>query len=374
MQSSWIDKFTRGFFWFGFCVFLGASIPHIAAFYRHFDPNATPGSIQDITDWTIGYLIAIVIDVTDVLVSVAVMKELNRGTKKHHLLGYWAFIVFVMALSWLINWQYNIVYQTDAFAKSDGYQLFSVSVGAINPVIGSAFQLLLLVYTAMAHKFTVQPVKKSAEQLRQEADELEQLAMQQARIDAVKKMQNDNKVGGILDSLGQAKERAKTLFSNGQNQAIEPAKTDVEDEPKTEVCDEQNEDELALSHPSSLSLVRSYDEDANGSETEHPFPLSDPITDHDIAFDNGDIDVAIAFPVVASWLSAGRKTVTLKEIVDGSGRSPKTVKNRIAKRVIKPSGRNPDLYLIDSVIKWLKEEPISRGTGEMPAVQLVANR
>jgi hypothetical protein len=46
----------------------------------------------------IGYLIAIVIDVTDVLVSIDVLKEINRGTKKRHLLGYWAFIVFVMAL------------------------------------------------------------------------------------------------------------------------------------------------------------------------------------------------------------------------------------------------------------------------------------
>ena len=230
MQSSWIDKFTRGFFWFGFCVFLGASIPHIAAYYRHFDPNAS--GITDTTDWTIGYLIAIVIDVTDVLVSVAVMKELNRGTKKRHLLGYWAFILFVMSLSWFVNWQYNIVYQTQAFAKTDAYQIFSITVGSINPVVGSAFQLLLLVYTAMAHKFTVQPVKKSAEQLRHEADELEQVVMQQARIDAVKKMQNDNKVGGIIDTIGQAKERAKTLFGSGQSVKNEALLPDALSEPE----------------------------------------------------------------------------------------------------------------------------------------------
>lgn len=219
MQSTFIDKFTRGFFWFGFCVFLGASIPHIAAYYRHFDPNATPGSFEDMADWTIGYLIAIVIDVTDVLVSIAVLKALNSGARKRDLLGYWAFILFVMALSWFVNWQYNIVYQTGAFAKADSYQMFNLSVGAINPVVGSAFQLLLLVYTAMAHKFTVQPVKKSAEQLRMEADELEQVAMQQARIDAVKKMQNDSKVEGFIDTIGQAKDRAKALFGKSQNEA-----------------------------------------------------------------------------------------------------------------------------------------------------------
>ncbi|MFL5705817.1 MAG: hypothetical protein ACJ8AG_23755, partial [Ktedonobacteraceae bacterium] len=204
MQSSWIDKFTRSFFWFGFAVFLSASIPHLAAYYRHFDPNAT--GWPDFAYWIISYLIAIVIDVTDLLVSIAVLKEINRGTPKRRLIGYWAFIVFVMALSWLVNWQYNIVYGTQAFARADSQQIFGILVGSVNPIIGSAFQMLLLVYTAMAHKFAEKPVKKTAEQLRQEADELEQVAMQQARIDAVKKMQNDNKVDALIDSLGQAKE------------------------------------------------------------------------------------------------------------------------------------------------------------------------
>src|SRR5258708_39675148 len=232
MQSTLFDKIVPKFFWFGFCVFLGASIPHIAAFYRHFDPNATPGSIQDITDWTIGYLIAIVIDVTDVLVSIAVLKAINSGARKRDLIGYWAFIVFVMTLSWLINWQYDIVYQTNSFAKAENIAIFGVLVGSVNPIIGSAFQMLLLVYTAMAHKFAEKPVQKTALQLRQEADELEQVAMQQARIDAVKKLQNDYKVGGLIDSLGQAKERAKTLFGSGQSVNAEVLTPDAVDAPE----------------------------------------------------------------------------------------------------------------------------------------------
>src|SRR5260221_1022108 len=232
MQSSFISKFTFGFFWFGFCVFLGASIPHIAAFYRHFDPNATPGSIQDITDWTIGYLIAIVIDVTDVLVSIAVLKAINSGARKRDLIGYWAFILFVMSLSWFVNLQYDIGYQAHAFAKAENIAIFGVLVGAVNPVIGRAFQLLLLVYTAMAHKFAEKPVQKTALQLRQEADELEQVAMQQARIDAVKKMQNDSKVEGLIDTIGQAKERAKMLFGSGQSVNAEMFTPDAVDAPE----------------------------------------------------------------------------------------------------------------------------------------------
>src|SRR5258706_2091564 len=263
MQSSFIDKFTRSFFWFGFCVFLGASIPHIAAFYRHFDPNATPGSIQDITDWTIGYLIAIVIDVTDVLVSIAVLKAINSGARKRDLIGYWSFILFVMSLSWLVNWQYDIVYQTNAFAKAENIAIFGVLVGAVNPVIGSAFQLLLLVSTAMAHKFAEKPVQKTAEQLRQEADELEQVAMQQARIDAVKKMQNDNKVGGIIDSLEQAKERAKALFGNGQSANAEMLTPDA-----------LNEDENLHEGRTTDPLAGNNNEDESNTEMFTPLPVN----------------------------------------------------------------------------------------------------
>jgi uncharacterized membrane protein YhhN len=38
MESSRMDTWTRRFFWGGFAVFLLASIPHIAAYFRHFDP------------------------------------------------------------------------------------------------------------------------------------------------------------------------------------------------------------------------------------------------------------------------------------------------------------------------------------------------
>src|SRR5258708_16304364 len=356
MQSSWIDKFTRGFFWFGFCVFLGASIPHIAAFYRHFDPNATPGSIQDITDWTIGYLIAIVIDVTDVLVSVAVMKELNRGTKKRHLLGYWAFILFVMSLSWFVNWQYNIVYQTQAFAKTDAYQIFSITVGSINPVVGSAFQLLLLVYTAMAHKFTVQPVKKSAEQLRHEADEMEQVVMQQARIDAVKKMQNDNKVGGIIDTIGQAKERAKTLFSNGQNVLQSEGNTD----PRNASIEEVKTPELEQSEtPSEVDI----EDIQNEPHTKYPDDV---------------LSVLVKFPKVQSWLTTSQRTATIEQVAEVTGLSKRRVVNRVKDGTLKRNSRNQNLVHISSVIEYLKTNPVANrlngDTEAMPRLQLVENR
>ncbi len=339
MTTSWIDKFTRSFFWFGFAVFLSASIPHLAAYYRHFDPNATGWS--DIANWIISYLIAVVIDVTDMLVSIAVLKEINRGTPKRRLIGYWAFIVFVMSLSWLVNWQYNIVYGTQAFARADSQQIFNVSIGSVNPIIGSAFQVLLVVYTAMAHKFAEKPVKKTAEQLRQEADELEQIAMQQARIDAVKKIQNDNRVGGIFDSLGQAKERAKTLFNNSQNQAIEPAEiggTDVKDEPKTEVYVEPNEfKNYAIEEPKQ--------------------EVREPHSGEQVAINADVLEVLKIYPKMEMLLSTGRPTFTLEEVNLATGHGVKLLANRIAKGELKHPPRNNKRVTKDSLLPWLKTAP-----------------
>jgi len=356
MQSSFISKFTFGFFWFGFCVFLGASIPHIAAFYRHFDPNATPGSIQDITDWTIGYLIAIVIDVTDVLVSIAVLKAINSGARKRDLIGYWSFILFVMSLSWLVNWQYDIVYQTNAFAKAENIAIFGVLVGAVNPVIGSAFQLLLLVYTAMAHKFAEKPVQKTALQLRQEADELEQVAMQQARIDAVKKLQNDSKVGGLIDSLGQAKERAKQLFGNGQNEVQSDGNADPKQPPMEAVKTPELEQ---VETPSEVDI----EDVQNEPHTEYPDDV---------------LSVLVKFPKVQSWLTTSQRTATIEQVAEVTGLSKRRVVNRVKDGTLKRNSRNANLVHISSVIEYLKTDPVTNrlngDTGAMPVLQLVGNR
>ncbi len=311
------DKIVQKFFWFGFCVFLAASIPHIAAYYRHFDPNAT--GWVDIFDWCIAYLLAIVIDVTDVLVSIAVLKEINHGSPKRRLIGYWAFIVFVMGLSWFVNWQYNIVYGTQAFAKADSQHIFGVAIGAINPVIGSAFQLLLLVYTAMAHKFAAKPAHKTADQLKQEADELEQIAMQQARIAAVKKMQNENRVIGIFDSLGQAKEQAKALFSNsnsGQDEPLMPAATNAREEPGEEACE--------------------------------------PISGENIAISDDVLDVLKTYPKIEALLSTGRPTFTLEEVNSATGHGVKLLANRLAKGELKHPSRNSRRITRESLLQWLK--------------------
>src|SRR5450755_635585 len=173
-MESRVDRFTSRFFWGGYAVFLLASIPHIAAYFRHFDPVEANGLANSFW-WLIAYAIAIVIDLSDVLVSIAVIKAMKKNAGFGDVFGYWAFIVFIMALSWFFNWQYNVVYGTASFAAADAKSIFGLSVGTVNPIIGSAFQALLLVYTAMAHKFADKPgtsaPTKSLEELRAEAKE-----------------------------------------------------------------------------------------------------------------------------------------------------------------------------------------------------------
>jgi hypothetical protein len=78
-----------------------------------------------------------------------------------------------------------------------------------------------------------------------------------------------------------------------------------------------------------------------------------------------------ASEMIASWLSAGRKTVTFDEICRVSNCTPRIVKNRIAKGLMKRSPRNPGLYHLESVLAWLKSEKKRGEPARKPALLLV---
>src|SRR6266568_249629 len=219
-SMSFSQRFTQVFFWCGFAVFMVASIPHLGAFFRHFDPNTSNPAANGFY-WVIAFLLAIVIDVSDVLVSIAVLKAVANGARVRDVLAYWLFIVFIVLFSWGVNWQYNVVFETSTFAAADKIVLFgTVSLGTINPLVGSAFQVLLLVYTGMAHKFSERP--QTAEQLALEADRLEALEEHQQRIDAYRER---NKKPGLIRTIRRAKNE---LFSKDSEQPQLALDTPVE--------------------------------------------------------------------------------------------------------------------------------------------------
>jgi hypothetical protein len=324
-----VEKFTQGFFWFGYAVFLSASIPHIAAYFRHFDPT-TPYFIENAFYWTIAVLLAVVIDVSDVLVSIAVMRAQANGAKFRDVAGYWLFILLIMSLSWFFNWQYNVVYGTGAFHTVDQNVIWGgVTVGGINPVIGSAFQLLLLVYTGMAHKFAQKPKVLSLEDMKKEADEAEQRAEYQTRIDAVKRAQREQVRQNFFESLRQTKKEV-TAFVKGEDE--DPLNGSI-DEESSEQQSELDEEISENSSEEYARIARMNEESITSSETGASESLK--------ASRNG---------------STKRVYVSLEEAVELLQYELSYVKSLRTKGVLKTAGRNSDLISLASIKSFLSKK------------------
>lgn len=215
-KKSFIENFTISFFWFAFAVFLLASAPHIATYFRHFSGDVSTNNwLQDDFDWVISWLIAIVIDASEILVSIALMKEQKLNAGLHKTAPYWLFVIFIMGLSWFINWQYNLVYQSTSFHTVDSIKLpfwTGHTIGDINPAIGGCFVVLMLVYSGMAHKFR----SETLEEINAQNAEMEK------KKDAIKKRQDllkeisggdNSEKKDAIDSAFDVAERAKNRWS-----------------------------------------------------------------------------------------------------------------------------------------------------------------
>jgi hypothetical protein len=334
-----IEKFTRAFFWVGYVVFLSASIPHVAAYFRHFDP-VTSNHFEDISYWVIAVAIAVVIDVSDVLVSIAVIRAKANGATLKDTFLFWVFIFLIMALSWFFNWQYNVVFGTSQFQAVDSYTIANwVTIGQINPVIGSAFQLLILVYTLMAHKFAQKPREKTLEELMKEADEMEQKANYLARIEAVKQAESSRKWQARFEGIRQVKDEAIRTIKGEDEAVLEEAK------PAEEIASEAQIDE-PITDPiiEFLPVVEEaqseqYTDEYNGVDNDE---------------DNDLMTVLNSYPLVSDkWLAKGRKSASIDEIMAVTGHTKRKLNNA----PLRVSSRNDKLILISSVLEWLKTAP-----------------
>lgn len=372
-MESKVDQFTRGFFWCGYGVFLLASIPHIAAYFRHFDPSAK--GAEDLFWWIIAYALAVVIDLSDVLISIAVMRAMARGETFKQLWSFWLFIVFIMALSWFFNWQYNVVNETASFAAVDSTLILNwITVGTINPIIGSAFQVLLLVYTAMAHKFAHKPVEKTAAQLEAQANEMAEKDTQLARILALKKTQKQRQREAFFEELKQARDGAFQVVKGEAKPTIEPMQNGGMESGKTLQTEGSKTREVPMNSKSQNDL---HTEPTEG-------PMDTVKTGNDAAVksmndtgshttgsgaagsqngttspSNTDLSQVVKrYPKVQSeWLAQERKSVTIDEIVEVTKHSKRRLLAQVGK-AFKTTPRNPEKILIGSVLEWLKTAPI----------------
>jgi hypothetical protein len=65
------------------------------------------------------------------------------------------------------------------------------------------------------------------------------------------------------------------------------------------------------------------------------------------------------YPIVSSWLMRAERSVTLQEIIDGTGHTPHMIHKRAKEGVFRRTRRD-GYYRLDSVITWLRTAPLPR--------------
>lgn len=158
----------------------------------------------------------------------------------------------------------------------------------------------------------------------------------------------DNRL--LSDLIDQRETRFQGLLSESQSSLIEQVKelfigpdTDPEIPTLEEAIDDPKE---------------SFKEDLNSPDTA---PLTRPLT---IPLDDpkGEVpedlkEVFETYPYVKRAYFSGQKSLTLEESINVTGHSRKMILNRIKDGTFRPTPKNPNKYLLTSVIEWLKTAP-----------------
>ena len=336
-----MNKVIRGFFWFAFAAFLAASIPHVAYFFRAFEPSA---SGMEPYWWVVAYAIAVSIDVTIFLLSLTVAQMQRRRAARGVILSVWVFVLGLVLLSWYINYQYAQQFASPSML-SHAPTIRLALVGNIDPLIASMFQVLALAYTWIADKIAAEEPEKSAELLEREAEELARKLSAQARITALKDRQKGQRVRSLIAT---AREVKRELLP--RHQAARPGTPP--------------EEQAEQSEEPSREVVEEPPVEAMGSDVG--------------TGSSGDADLLSlgrVTPTLASWRASGRRTATIKEVAKATGYSEKWIRNRIDKRLLKVHSRNRNLVLIESLITWLNsvqpEEAKPPEAEDVPPLMLV---
>ncbi len=190
----------------------------------------------------------------------------------------------------------------------------AVMFADVNPILASAFAFLNLAYSLVAEFFSTK--QKTAAELAKEADRLEALEQIQKRI--ADYHQRNPKQGVIQRAAGVAKEAISAM------QDIRSS-ADTSDTPS--------------------------------SGEEEYIPTDDPVADY-----------------TPARQMTGRGTLPIEEAALMLEVSPKYARALLSKGVLKAAPRNREKVTIASLNKALLARQKEQITGEMPALQLVANK
>ena len=342
-------KWINGFFWFAFAAFLSASIPHVAYFFRAYEPV---DAARDWLYWLISYGIAVSIDVTIFLLSVTVA-SMHRQQKRGGLIfSVWLFILGLAALSWYINYKYAQHFIDTGMVSPTSLSLpWLGTLPDVNPIIASAFQALAIAYTWISDKIAADERVKTAAELKAEADELENALIEKQRIAALKRGGQVSTLTGLLDA-------GKTLVNHARNMSDTPGHNAAINEQDAPAKDAQNADYNAAINETGAPVKQDEPDAQNAgitpAKTELKTDESAVQTSPQITLTPDVFAVLNAYPKIGALLSTSRKTATIEEVSQALNVSVRLVKNRLQDGTLKHPPRNDKLVLITSVVTWAK--------------------
>lgn len=356
------NKWFLRFLWGTDVVLLLASTPHIAAWYEHFDNPV--GVWPSIYAWSVGYGLAIAIDGVSLMLLMALTRLVNQEKKKSGWVtfGLLMFMSFIVLLSWYINWQYDTQYASTAFAKADAVVVYqSITIGSINPIIGGAFQVLILAYALIgkAMKSEVKSVSAMSD---------EEFEKNLKRIQQEKALKDARKGPSIWEKAKEAKQGISELIHQGNDDESTKENTEEHDQenrtsPKKKIeritgpLEEENEGESAEKEQGLLG--------GNDQNTVRE-------TSESIAIDPTLMPLISRYPKVVAMLSTSGSTVDLAEVANVFEVTVTLLRNRVKTGKIRRT-KSAEIVYKDSVVSWAKTEMLSKQKGKIIDLETARN-
>lgn len=335
-------------------IFLLASMPHLAAWFAHFDHPTDAWSFW--YAWGVGYGVAFAIDGVSFVLLLSMMRMIRQGKGKNGwtMFGLITFMAAIALLSWWINWMYDIQNATTAFASADAVDMFGlVHVGTLSPIVGGAFPVLILAYALISKAMQVEVKPLAA--LSDEAFAAQKKALKQQQ-----ELANLRKGRGVIGSLRdnalqlvEAGKEIKDRLGNGdeltqenaaENAPIPPEKAERNTGPLTR--------ENAGESTGHFAGNGSGKAEESGEENERD-------SGEHLALDPESITLLTRYPKSREILTGSAPTVSIFEVAEAFGVTPILVRNRVESGQLTRT-KNVEIVTTKSVVSWAKREMLSK--------------
>jgi hypothetical protein len=311
-------------FWAFYVIFLLSSVPHITAWYRHLDGAAYGAA--DLLYWGLAAGKAIAIDGADVLLTLAFLRlvtQMKSGWDGARLCIIVLCIVGFTGYSWYINWQYDVQFATNAFAKADALTLWGTSIRVTNPLVGSAFQLFALVFTLISDVILKKTEAKTAAELEAEANEFEGIAQAKQRIAKIKQENHMNTTTAFINR-----------FKKGALEVKSAVKEVIQSEPPQSNEEASTQDDEIVRSSDNTQSIRDENDVQKSDQSESSQRSKDGETTAQRSAWNG---------------LTGRSTVTLEKAAELLHVSITTIVTLRNKGTLKTAAKNSNLITVASL-------------------------